>query len=119
MLAGSGLLGCVLDGVGNLIAGEPRADDLVRVPVDRAPPPALTRRPVSAPMATGVRAIDGLMTLGVGQRIGLFAGSGVGKSTLLGAIARGTTADVVRGGARRRAWPRRANSWSIPSAKRP
>ncbi|HMJ14864.1 MAG TPA: FliI/YscN family ATPase, partial [Polyangiaceae bacterium] len=74
---------------------EPRGADLVRVPVDRAPPPALTRRPVSSPLATGVRAIDGLMTLGVGQRVGLFAGSGVGKSTLLGAIARGTSADVV------------------------
>ncbi|HEY6560781.1 MAG TPA: FliI/YscN family ATPase [Polyangiaceae bacterium] len=95
VLAGSGLLGCVLDGIGNLVAGQPRADDLVRVPIDRPPPPALTRKPVAAPLATGIRAIDGLMTLGVGQRVGLFAGSGVGKSTLLGAIARGTSADVV------------------------
>ncbi|MET0591425.1 MAG: FliI/YscN family ATPase, partial [Polyangiaceae bacterium] len=52
-------------------------------------------RPVKEPLATGVRVIDGLLTLGQGQRIGLFAGSGVGKSTLLGAIARGTAADVV------------------------
>ena len=70
-------------------------EDLVTVPVDRAPPAALGRRPVTRPLTTGVRAIDGLMTLGVGQRVGLFAGSGVGKSTLLGSIARGTDADVV------------------------
>jgi FliI/YscN family ATPase len=50
---------------------------------------------VTRPLATGVRAIDGLLTVGEGQRVGLFAGSGVGKSTLLGAIARGTSADVV------------------------
>jgi type III secretion protein N (ATPase) len=68
---------------------------LKSVPVDRAPPAALGRRPIERPLATGVRAIDALMTLGVGQRVGLFAGSGVGKSTLLGAIARGTDAEVV------------------------
>src|SRR6185295_13220619 len=55
----------------------------------------LGRRPVDRPLPTGIRAIDGLLTLGVGQRVGLFAGSGVGKSTLLGAIARGALADVV------------------------
>ena len=55
----------------------------------------MTRRPVDRPIATGVRVLDGLLTLGEGQRVGLFAGSGVGKSTLLGAIARGVTADVV------------------------
>src|SRR5262249_42979451 len=65
------------------------------VAVDRDPPNALDRRPVARPIATGVRAIDGLLTLGEGQRVGLFAGSGVGKSTLLGAIARGAAADVV------------------------
>ncbi|MBK7580007.1 MAG: FliI/YscN family ATPase [Myxococcales bacterium] len=92
---GPGLLGRVLDGLGRAADGQPLPPGLVSVPVDRAPPPALGRRPVTEPMATGVRAIDGLMTLGVGQRVGLFAGSGVGKSTLLGAIARGTTADVV------------------------
>jgi ATP synthase in type III secretion protein N len=63
--------------------------------VDRDPPGALERRPVERPLATGVRVLDGLMTLGEGQRVGLFAGSGVGKSTLLGAIARGAEADVV------------------------
>lgn len=93
--AGVGLLGRVVDGLGRPIDGRPAPTGLTPVLVDRAPPAALSRRPVSAPLETGVRAIDGLITLGVGQRIGLFAGSGVGKSTLLGAIARGASADVV------------------------
>lgn len=91
---GPGMLGRVLNGLGRPI-GEPISGPLERVAVDAAPPSALARRPVSEPLATGVRAIDGLMSLGVGQRVGLFAGSGVGKSTLLGAVARGTSADVV------------------------
>jgi type III secretion protein N (ATPase) len=93
--AGAALLGRVLDGLGRPIDGGAPPTGLARVPVDRAPPAALGRRPVEQPLATGVRAIDGLLTLGVGQRVGLFSGSGVGKSTLLGAIARGTSADVV------------------------
>ena len=93
--AGEALLGRVLDGLGRPIDGLEAPTGLKWVPVDRAPPPALGRRPVDTALPTGVRVIDGLMTLGVGQRVGLFAGSGVGKSTLLGAIARGTTADVV------------------------
>ncbi len=93
--AGASLLGRVLDGLGRPVDGMDAPVDLVTVPVDRAPPAALGRRPVTQPLTTGVRAIDGLMTLGVGQRVGLFAGSGVGKSTLLGPIARGTDADVV------------------------
>jgi type III secretion protein N (ATPase) len=93
--AGPALLGRVLDGLGRPLDGGPLPKGMQRVPVDRAPPAALSRRPVSAPLSTGIRAIDGLLTLGVGQRIGLFAGSGVGKSTLLGAIARGTSAEVV------------------------
>src|SRR5262249_10575705 len=63
--------------------------------VDRPAPSALTRRAIDRPLPTGVRVIDGLCTLGDGQRVGLFAGSGVGKSTLLGAIARGTLAAGV------------------------
>ncbi|MEB2312530.1 MAG: FliI/YscN family ATPase [Sorangiineae bacterium] len=93
--AGEALLGRVLDGLGRPVDGGPPPAGLATVPLDRAPPAALGRRPVTAPLATGVRAIDGLLTVGVGQRVGLFAGSGVGKSTLLGAIARGTDADVV------------------------
>ncbi len=92
---GEALLGRVLDGLGLPLDGGELPSGLVRVPVDRAPPPALARRPIARVLATGVRAIDGLMVLGEGQRVGLFAGSGVGKSTLLGAIARGTAADVV------------------------
>ncbi|HEX3776006.1 MAG TPA: FliI/YscN family ATPase [Polyangiaceae bacterium] len=93
--AGEALLGRVLDGLGRPIDGGPAPAGLKSVPVDRAPPPALGRRAVNTAVQTGVRVLDGLMTFGVGQRIGLFAGSGVGKSTLLGAIARGTSADVV------------------------
>ncbi|HEX2873306.1 MAG TPA: FliI/YscN family ATPase [Polyangiaceae bacterium] len=93
--AGAALLGRVLDGLGRPIDGRPAPAGLTPVAVDRAPPAALSRRPVSASLETGVRAIDGLITLGLGQRVGLFAGSGVGKSTLLGAIARGASADVV------------------------
>jgi type III secretion protein N (ATPase) len=94
VVAGDGLLGRVVDGLGRPLDG---LGDIagVEVPVDADPPPALGRRPVTRPLPTGVRVLDGLMTLGEGQRVGLFAGSGVGKSTLLGAIARGTEADVV------------------------
>jgi type III secretion protein N (ATPase) len=93
--AGPELLGRVLDGLGRPIDGRDAPKRLRPVPVDRPPPPALERRLVSEPLATGVRALDGLLTLGRGQRVGLFAGSGVGKSTLLGSIARGTMAEVV------------------------
>ncbi|HKY40075.1 MAG TPA: FliI/YscN family ATPase [Polyangiaceae bacterium] len=92
---GPALLGRVLDGLGRPIDGRPAPSGLSSVAVDRLPPAALTRRPVSTPFLTGVRAIDGLISLGVGQRVGLFAGSGVGKSTLLGSVARGASADVV------------------------
>ncbi len=92
--AGASLMGRVVDGLGRpLDGGAPIGGELV--PIDRDPPRALERRPVARPLATGVRAIDGLLTLGEGQRVGLFAGSGVGKSTLLGCLARGTEADVV------------------------
>jgi type III secretion protein N (ATPase) len=92
--ASDALLGRVVDGLGRPLEGR-AIEGGTAVPVDRAPPPALGRRPVERALPTGVRVIDGLLTLGEGQRIGLFAGSGVGKSTLLGAIARGTSADVV------------------------
>src|SRR5580693_1356220 len=92
--ASAELLGRVVDGLGRPFDGGPAIAGKL-VPVDRDPPGALERRPVASPLATGVRVIDGLLTLGEGQRVGLFAGSGVGKSTLLGAIARGADADVV------------------------
>ncbi|MCY0875311.1 MAG: FliI/YscN family ATPase [Firmicutes bacterium] len=91
---GEGLLGRVLDGLGQPIDGlGPLSADL-RVPISRDPPPPLSRPLIRSVMATGVRVIDGLLTLGRGQRVGLFAGSGVGKSTLLGMIARNSDADV-------------------------
>ncbi len=92
--ASEGVLGRMLDGLGRPIDGGPVIAGQV-VPVDRSPPSALDRRAVARPIATGVRVVDGLITLGEGQRVGLFAGSGVGKSMLLGAIARGCDADVV------------------------
>ncbi len=92
--AAPGLLGRVLDGLGQPLDGGPPIEG-ESIPVDRDPPPALERRPVARSLATGVRVLDGLLTLGEGQRVGLFAGSGVGKSTLLGAIAQGAEADVV------------------------
>jgi FliI/YscN family ATPase len=91
---GDALLGRVLDGLGRPIDGKP-APFGVAASVDRAPPPPLQRALVNAPFPTGVRAIDAFTTLGVGQRIGLFSGSGVGKSTLLAALARGSQADVI------------------------
>ena len=94
---GDGLLGRVLDGLGNPmdgagpIGGGPGWSEW---PVDRPSPDPLTRRRIQRPLALGVRAIDALMTVGEGQRVGLFAGAGVGKSTLLGQIARNADADV-------------------------
>ncbi len=91
---GEELLGRVVDGVGEPIDQGP---PLGASPwaVDRPAPPPLARPPIREPLATGVRVIDGLLTLGKGQRVGLFAAAGVGKSTLLGQIARGTNADVI------------------------
>jgi ATP synthase in type III secretion protein N len=89
-----GVLGRVLDGLGRPIdSGGPIAG-AIPWPVDRPAPDPLARRRVSRPLALGVRALDALLTVGEGQRVGLFAGSGVGKSTLMGQIARQTEADV-------------------------
>ncbi|HET9621356.1 MAG TPA: FliI/YscN family ATPase [Kofleriaceae bacterium] len=88
------LLGRVLDGIGApLDDGPPLTGEAW--PVDRPAPPALGRPPIHEPQPTGVRAIDAMLTLGRGQRVGLFAAAGVGKSTLLGQIARGAAADVI------------------------
>ncbi|GIG22620.1 EscN/YscN/HrcN family type III secretion system ATPase [Cellulomonas chitinilytica] len=91
---GTGLLGRVLDGLGRPIDGRGplRAD--AWVPVDGAAPHPLERSRVDAPLDLGVRVLDTLVTVGRGQRLGLFAGSGVGKSSLLSMIARGTDAEV-------------------------
>jgi FliI/YscN family ATPase len=93
--AGEALLGRVIDGLGRPIDGlSPPATDRV-VPLRPAAINPMDRDPVRSPLGTGVRAIDALLTCGRGQRIGVFGGSGVGKSTLLGMMARGTEADVV------------------------
>jgi type III secretion protein N (ATPase) len=93
--AGRALLGRVLDGLGRPIDGRALPEGLVPWDLERAAPNPLQRQRVRRPLQLGVRALDALLTAGEGQRIGLFAGSGVGKSTLLGQIARGTAADVV------------------------
>jgi flagellum-specific ATP synthase len=91
---GADLLGRVLDGLGRPLDGGPAlTGDLVDVEQD-APDP-LTRQRVDQPMGLGVRALDGMVPAGRGQRLGLFAGSGVGKSTLLSMIARGSSAPVT------------------------
>jgi type III secretion protein N (ATPase) len=92
---GAGLLGRVVDGLGKPLDGKGEAPHLIRVPVDRAPPPALERTPLTQALPTGIRALDAFTTLGRGQRVGLFAGSGVGKSRLLGTLARRAEVDVV------------------------
>ncbi|GIV01811.1 MAG: EscN/YscN/HrcN family type III secretion system ATPase [Fimbriimonadales bacterium] len=91
---GEPLLGRVLDGLGHPLDGRPLPPGLQMVPVHRDPPHALERKRISLPLSLGVRCIDGLMTCGIGQRVGIFAGSGVGKSTLLGMVARNSSADV-------------------------
>lgn len=91
---GSCMLGRVLNGLGEPIDGGPPLHDLLPQPLDPAPLLAMNRSRIVTPMPTGVRAIDLMTTLGRGQRIGLFAGPGVGKSTLLGSITRGCASDV-------------------------
>jgi type III secretion protein N (ATPase) len=92
--AGEALLGRVLDGLGRPIDGRPLPPGLAEWPVGRPPPPPLGRRRIADPLPLGIRAIDALATVGVGQRVGLFAGAGVGKSVLLGQIARNGGAEV-------------------------
>ncbi|MHA6258708.1 flagellar protein export ATPase FliI [Sporosarcina sp. CAU 1771] len=91
---GMNLIGKVLDSMGNPMDGSQLPSGLTTVRTDQDPPNALTRPPINEKLSVGVKAIDGMLTVGKGQRIGIFAGSGVGKSTLLGMIARNTTADL-------------------------
>jgi FliI/YscN family ATPase len=92
---GDGLLGRVIDGLGRPIDAKGPLVAADRAPLKPAALNPLDRDPVVEPIGTGVRAIDALLTCGRGQRVGVFGGSGVGKSTLLGMMARGTEADVV------------------------
>lgn len=91
---GEPLLGRVIGASGRPLDGGPDPEPSGVRPVNASPPSPLTRARIEEPLATGVRAIDGLLTCGRGQRVGIFSGSGVGKSTLLGMIARNTEADV-------------------------
>jgi FliI/YscN family ATPase len=92
---GPGLLGRVLDGFGQPIDGGPPLNSEETYDLYSQPPNPLEREHITEPLVTGVRAIDSLLPCGKGQRIGLFGGSGVGKSTLLGAMCKHNAADVV------------------------
>lgn len=92
---GPSLCGRVIDAFGQPLDGKPLPQDLVTVDADRNPPESLDRPPIDTPLETGVQAIDAMLTCGQGQRLGIFAGSGVGKSTLLGMLARGSSADRI------------------------
>ncbi len=95
---GEGLLGQTLDGLGRIDGtnyGQGTAlEGGIAYSVENQPPDPMTRDPISDVLSLGVKAVDGLLTVGKGQRIGIFAGSGVGKSTLLGMFARNTQADI-------------------------
>jgi len=88
------ILGRVFNGIGQPMDGKPELVGGKDYPVTNAPPNPLERNRIETPLTLGVKAIDGLLTVGRGQRIGIFAGSGVGKSTLMGMIARNTNADI-------------------------
>jgi ATP synthase in type III secretion protein N len=91
---GDGLLGRVLSGLGEPVDGKGSIMCHEECSVLRAPPDPMERRLITDPLPTGVKVIDGLMTLGEGQRVGIFAPAGVGKSTLMGMLARGTQCDI-------------------------
>ena len=94
IVVGDMLLGRVVDGFGTALDGRPDPESAVRREVRSAPTNPMQRPPIRRVLETGIRTIDALLTLGHGQRVGIFAGSGVGKSTLLGQIARHVHADV-------------------------
>ncbi len=91
---GPELVGRVLDGLGRPSDGQPAPRATCRRPIEGEPPEAMSRQVIDEVLPTGVRVLDSMLTLGRGQRIGIMAGSGVGKSTLMGMLARGSQADV-------------------------
>lgn len=95
LAVGMGLLGRVVDGNGQPLDGLGAIVTDTRVPTTKPPMNPLIRKPITQPLDVGVRSINALNTVGIGQRMGLFAGSGVGKSVLLGMMTRGSQADVV------------------------
>ncbi len=92
---GPELMGRVLDGLGNPIDGGPSLEGFKQYPVYADPPSPLERKIISKPLNLGVRALDGLLTCGQGQRMGIFAAAGGGKSTLLSSLVRGAEVDVT------------------------
>jgi flagellum-specific ATP synthase len=92
---GPGLLGRVVDGMGLPCDGGPAVAADTHYPLQRGAPNAVTRRRIDKPMSVGIRSMNALLTAGCGQRLGVFAGTGVGKSVLLGMMARYTAADVA------------------------
>ena len=91
---GSVLLGRVVDALGKSADGKQEPYSALRYPIIAQPPDPMERRPIKDRIVTGIRAIDALLAVGKGQRVGIFAGSGIGKSTLMGMVARNTNADV-------------------------
>ncbi len=91
---GTGLIGQVVDSFGLPLNESSLPKGLSNVPTDQSPPNPMKRPPIHEKIEVGVRVIDSLLTVGKGQRVGIFAGSGVGKSTLMGMIARNTNADL-------------------------
>lgn len=91
---GDALKGRIIDGLGNPIDGKGPLAIEKYYPVNNQPPNPLTRKRITEPLVLGIKAVDCLLTIGKGQRAGIFAGSGVGKSTLIGMIARNTKADI-------------------------
>jgi type III secretion protein N (ATPase) len=92
---GDTLLGRVLDGLGNPLDGRETPQTSVRYPVYADPPNPMLRRIIDRPLSMGLRAIDGMLTCGEGQRMGIFAAAGGGKSTLLSCLVKGTEADIT------------------------
>ena len=95
LAVGMELLGRVIDGNGNPLDGLGAIKTSQRVPLTRPPMNPLLRKQIDRPLDVGVRSVNSMITVGQGQRMGLFAGSGVGKSVLMGMMTRGTEADVV------------------------
>jgi flagellum-specific ATP synthase len=92
---GDSLRGRVLNAMGKAIDGGPPLRTTSNWDLDQPPLAAMDRLPINEPLGTGIRAIDGLLTTGCGQRVGIFGGSGVGKSTLIGMMTRNTSADIT------------------------
>jgi flagellum-specific ATP synthase len=88
------LIGRVVDGLGNTIDDLGPVQSGLSYPLEKEPPSPLERKEITKNLSLGIKAVDGLLTIGKGQRVGIFSGSGVGKSTLIGMIARNTKADI-------------------------